>query len=245
MGAADRPQIGLMTALPLVWGEGGPSDILAGRSARSATLGILDKHFDVRPIDTLSAATLGSAPAIIAQPRRLTPNELVALDKWVRRGGRAMIFADPELLWPSSYAPGDNRRAPPVTLLDPLFAHWGVSLGDSDGLATTVSDGGRTVAMLAAGRWTGSRRCRAIDPKMIDCRIEAGRVLLIGDADMLDARFWQSRGGDNAEWIAAQLKSLDGQPESEPGQVSSTTRAMMGIVLGLWIWSGYYALRRT
>jgi ABC-type uncharacterized transport system involved in gliding motility auxiliary subunit len=207
-GAKDRPRATLLTSLPLVWGEGATADILQGRSGRSETLKRLDARFDIRAIDMVSIKTLGRDIAILAQPRRLSPVELVAFDKWVRRGGRAMVFADPELLGSSSYPLGDNRRAPPVTLLDPLFKHWGVDLGDSDKIIRTATYAGTKVAFAGAASWTFGSNCTTIIPEAIECRIGKGRVILVGDADMLDARLWREQGGDNPTWIATQLDRL-------------------------------------
>jgi hypothetical protein len=215
-----------MTALPLNWGEGTPADVLAGRSSKSETLRIIETQFDVRAIDTISAKTLGRDIAVIAQPRRLTPQELVAFDKWLLGGGRAMIFADPELVWPSSYALGDSRRAPPVTLLDPLFAHWGVTLGDSDRQERIVLINNVPVKLLAAGAWQGPKTCTVLTPEVLDCRIGRGRVLLVGDADMLDARLWAATDADNVAWILDQLKMLDG------GDKADSTRLSGGVVAG-------------
>jgi ABC-type uncharacterized transport system len=207
-GAADRPRVALLTALPLVWGEGDAGALLTGGAGRSATLKALDREFEVRAIDTISMKTLGRDVMMIAQPRRLAPQELATFDKWVRHGGRSMIFADPELLWPSRHAPGDARRAPPVTLLDPLFKHWGVTLGDSDRSDRIAKAGALTIATAGAGTWTGPRTCVAPDPLVLHCSIGKGRVILVGDADMLDERLWQRTNADNPDWIAAQLRSL-------------------------------------
>jgi hypothetical protein len=209
-GAADRPRVSLMTALPLVWGEGNATDIVQGRSGRSETLKIIDRQFELRAIDTLSTKTLGKDVILIAQPRRLTPTELVVFDKWVRRGGRALIFADPDLVWPSRYPLGDNRRAPPVELLDPLFTHWGVALGDSDQAERLVPIDGLMVKFSAAAAWTGPERCVARIPEVLDCRIGKGRVMFVGDADVLDSRLWSPAEANNAEWIVKQLQMLDG-----------------------------------
>lgn len=168
IAAAPVPRVTLFTALPLMWGEGDPGDVLSGRAKRSAML----DGIDVRPIDLVSAKALGADLLVVAQPRAMAPPELVALDAWVREGGRALIFADPRLDWPSLYPLGDPRRAPPVTLLDPLFNHWGVRLNLGEG---------------SSGRWERGP-CLAIDAVSIDCRIGRGRVLMIADADVLDSR---------------------------------------------------------
>jgi ABC-type uncharacterized transport system len=244
-GAADRPRVTLMTALPLVWGEGSVSDVLTGRTGRSETLKMLDKQINVRAIDTLSRATLGRDVAIIAQPRRLTPQELVALDKWVRGGGRAMIFADPELLWPSAYAPGDTRRAPPVTLLDPLLKHWGVALDDSDHREQTVRRDGATVVLLAAGKWTGPKSCSGSGSHVLDCRIGKGRVVLVGDADFLDARLWQSRHADNPTWLVDQILELGAANQSDSTRLSGKAVAALAIAATAVLASAYRYFRGT
>jgi ABC-type uncharacterized transport system len=211
--------------LPLVWGEGDVGDVLNARTARSETLTALDAQFDIRAIDTVSAATLAHDLAIIAQPRRLSPSELVALDKWIRDGGRALIFADPELVWPSRYALGDVRRPPPVEMLDPLFAHWGLALGDSDRRQRVVKMGGQMIVTAAAGTWHAPKTCAVPDPLVLDCRIGKGRAILVGDADMLDARLWQQANADNPAWIAAQLRTL--------GSISDSIRKRLGLSIGV------------
>lgn len=240
-GAAERPRATLMTALPLVWGEGDAEDILQGRSAKSETLKVFEQKIEVRAIDTLSRETLGRDIAIIAQPRRLLPGELVAFDRWVRGGGRAMIFADPELVWPSRFPAGDNRRAPPVELLDPLFTHWGIALGDSDRTAQTISLDGQSVRMLASGEWTVRQGCKAVAPQVLDCRIGNGHVVLVGDADMLDARLWQPAGAGNPEWIADRIRML-GSGQTSP-RIRTGAFAVGGIALAL-VGIGMFVARR-
>lgn len=235
----------LLTALPIVWGEGDAADVVAGRTHRSATLVALDQAFVLRAIDTITPETLGSDVAILAQPRRLTGVELVALDDWIRRGGRVLIFADPELAWPSQYAPGDPRRPPPVTLLDPLFVHWGVTLGDSDRIARVSSVGRLRVATFASGSWRGPQQCTARGPLVLDCTIGRGRAILVGDADILDERLWQSTGADNPAWIESLVRDV-----SNRRRVVSNGMALLGIVAALLIgvaisWSSYRRFGRT
>jgi hypothetical protein len=190
-----------------MWGEGDPGDFLAGRTRRSPMLDGLN----VRPIDIVSAQTLGQDVLVMAQPRLLSPDELVALDQWVRGGGRVLIFADPQLEWPSRYPLGDRRRAPPVTLLDPLLAHWGLVLDlASAGDSAHVLDG-QNVVMVSAGRWTVPPGCSAPDPAMIDCRIGKGRAILIADADVLDARVMTATGSANQRWFASMIDELSGR----------------------------------
>ena len=233
-----RPHATLLTALPLFWGEGDARDVLAGRAARSPTLKAIDADVDIRAIDVLSDEALARDVAILAQPRRLTPRELVTFDAWVRRGGRALIFADPDLLWPSRYPAGDTRRAPPVTLLDPLFAHWKIALGDADHDVRIVTADGARIAVASAGRWTGPKSCAASAPEMLDCRIGKGRVILVGDADLLDARLWTQEGTDTPAWIAGRTRDLArGEAElSPPKALLFAAPMVVTTVIGLSAW---------
>ncbi len=203
---AGRTRVALLTTLPVVWGEGDVADVLAGRTGRSALLAVLDLSFDVRAIDTLSRATLRRDILILAQPRRLTASELVVFDRWVRGGGRAIIFADPELVWPSRLALADRRRPPPVTLLDPLFAHWGVALGDSTRRREAVMLNGNAVTFTASGTWTAPRSCTGQGTVVLECAIGRGRATLVGDADVLDAR--GDEATETAAWITTVADAL-------------------------------------
>lgn len=200
-----------------MWGEGDPSDILSGKAKRSAVL----EGLDVRAIDTVSLATLGPDILVVAQPRALAPAELVALDTWVRNGGRVAIFADPRLDWPSRYPIGDPRRAPPVTLLDPLFAHWGVRLDLGEG---------------SRGVWQRGR-CTAVDAITIDCRIGTGRALMVADADVLDPR------NDGGEALRRLIVALESNREPDAESRSHWPLVIAGGLAGLLVLLGLRAYR--
>lgn len=201
-----------MTALPLFGTTADPDIILNGPDQRASIIRTLSERHSVTPLARLDAQSLEkSAILILAQPRALSGEELVALDAWVRNGGRVLVFTDPELLWPSDLPLGDPRRAPPIGLLDPLLAHWGLVLE-----STPMSDTGPSrifnfenmqIAVAWAGRWkAASPGCRTEAERMIaDCRIGKGRALLVADADMLDERLWEESGVDNESAIQALL----------------------------------------
>ena len=68
---AAKPELTLMTGLPLVWGETGPFDPASRPAAAYASL---RREFAVRPIDYLDAPALGdSRLLLLAQPRTLAP----------------------------------------------------------------------------------------------------------------------------------------------------------------------------
>jgi hypothetical protein len=207
--AVERPALLLMTALPLVWGEGGAFDP-ASRPDESFLY--LQREFDVRPIDAIEPAALrGARLMLLAQPRLLAPEELVALDGWVRAGGRALILADPQLDWPSRWPPGDVRRPPRASLLGPLLVHWGLSLEPpaQDGYRVELLKRGavaRRLILESPGRFVAQgRACRVARADFLArCRIGRGDTLLVADADLLRAQLWASAGANGAQRHARQ-----------------------------------------
>ena len=202
--AAAKPDLMLLTALPLVWGELGPLD---ASSRPAAAFRMLEREFAIRPLDVLDRNGLGSGTLLLlAQPRALAPTEFVALDDWVRNGGRALILTDPALIWPSELPLGDVRRPPAIGLLGPLLDHWGLRLDPPAQPQTAMqqishASRNRRLIMFAPGRFSsGTKLCTvAFDGALADCRIGKGRAVLLADADMLHDRLWLGRGAWGAE----------------------------------------------
>jgi hypothetical protein len=218
--APAKPRLLLMTALPIVWGEGGAFD---PESRPAEAYRLLQDEFDVALLDSLDEPSLASGRLLLlAQPRWLAPAELVALDSWVRRGGRALILTDPTLAWPSELPVGDVRRPPPVGLLSPLLGHWGLSLAPPAAPEPlTANIGGRKLALHAPGMLHSSTlSCNIRHPFAADCRIGAGRALVLADADLLRDDLWLapprfgespfSRTADNGLLVADILDDLAG-----------------------------------
>ena len=220
----QRPQLLLMSALPLFWGETGPFD---PDSRPAAAHQALEQEFAVRPIDYLDPSTLdGARLMLLAQPRALAPTELVALDAWVRRGGRLLVLADPDLAWPTRLPLGDIRRPPPVSRLAPLLDHWGLDLeAPVRRLAVeNLRDGTRIrrLVLETPGRFRArDDRCRVGARDFLAfCALGAGRAVLIADADLLRDDLWaapHARGterhlrlSDNPLVVAGWLDRLAG-----------------------------------
>ena len=202
--SATKSDLMVISALPLRWSEQGPLDP-DGRPA--AAYGALGEEFSIRFLDRLDRPVLSSGRLLlVAQPRALDPAELVALDQWVRAGGRALILTDPMLAWPSDLALGDIRRPPAIGLLDPLLSHWGLSLaGDPEPRLVTrhIEAGGalRRLVMFGPGRFAAEGdACKVGRTREIArCRLGRGEALLLGDADMMHDRLWVGPGSRGAE----------------------------------------------
>lgn len=188
MPDAPRISLALFTALDLEQQE---------RGARPA----LDRRFAVERLDALTAQALANhRRLLLAQSRLMAPQELVNLDAWVRRGGDALILADPLLVWPGGYAPGDRRGPPLTSLLDPLLAHWGLHLDPAKSSAVERRFVGQHLLRVAGAsrfvvRKVADARCDVeADGWMALCHVGRGRARLIADADLLDARLWRADG---------------------------------------------------
>ena len=177
-----KPELLLLTSLPLVFGD--DFDV---RKQGSPVLATLSQRFRVRPISTSSREELARGRLLLmAQPPAQTPDNLVALDGWVRNGGRVLLLADPMLEWPSQRALGDPLRAPIMFTDTGLLGHWGLRLDAPDRRGPLR----RTLfarAIIAASPGSLAGTCSIGQQAFVaDCRIGHGRAIVVADADLLN-----------------------------------------------------------
>jgi hypothetical protein len=224
---AQKRDLMLLSALPLIWGEQGPLD---PGSSPAAAYTALAREFRVRPLDVLDEKSLATGRLLLlAQPRALAPGELVALDLWVRRGGRALVLSDPQLVWPSTLALGDIRRAPAIGLLEPLLNHWGLRLVAPPRVRAVtqrlaVQGPERRLALFAPGTLISTSDNCAVGPtpQIARCDLGKGEAIIVADADMLHDQLWVGSGSggsqrhgrtaDNPLIVADWLDALAGDP---------------------------------
>jgi hypothetical protein len=198
----DLPVLGLMTTLPLQWSEGGVEAAVSSDAAPHPVYARLSVVYQVVPVDNLDQLA-GLKLLFLAQPRGLSPGELVKLDAWVRGGGRLLLLADPALQWGSLYPFGDKRRPLFTSMLSPLFAYWGVELvlpiDKAEPTALRRLDG-MTIRTQTPGEWRakpGAKNmfCKiAADMIYAECAVGKGRAVLVADADLLDTPNWEGQG---------------------------------------------------
>lgn len=207
-----KPALGLMSTLPIYWPESARfGDLLDEDVEKNWVRRALENRFELDPLDTLSDHALADVDhLILAQPRALSAEENVALDGWVRRGGRALIFADPMLTRESLFAIGDRRRPQDVALLSPILTHWGLELAydtaQDEGERVVEAEGTKLPVNLAgtfaARPGPASAACKiAADGLLAECEVGAGRVTLLADAAILDGESEASRAG--LDWVVA------------------------------------------
>lgn len=216
---SDTP-VTMLSGLPLRWvGEGDLAAMLRRGAADDPALVRLERTHHIALVDSLADhVPPASAALLLAHPRALAPQDLVAIDAFVRGGGRAVILADALSGWPAPHPTGDSRNPPVTSLLTPLLDHWGITLGAAPAGETAAHDvdvDGRRLRLFSAGRFEASPPgcTRQADARILHCRVGAGEAWLVGDADLLFAPLWQPlvgdlphlRRADTVEWIGARL----------------------------------------
>ncbi|MDM7955060.1 hypothetical protein [Blastomonas sp.] len=188
-----RMRVVLMSSLPLVHGDGvDMTAMLAGQSNPHPLHEELNAAHDLVVADALADETLAGADLVIlVQPRMLPPEALVALDGYVRRGGRLLLFTDPVLDWPGGKGLGDPLGPQRTGLLSPLLAHWGLVLVDPVIESVRLQPSGALLAhpgvFTPAPGKIGDVACRIErEGHVAHCQPGEGRAILVGDADVLD-----------------------------------------------------------
>lgn len=120
--------VGLMTALPL---EGDMTAMMQGRP--SQPMAVIEQLQQLDTVEPL-AADIAAVPAdvdvlMLVHPQNLPPKTLFAIDQFVLKGGKALVFVDPHSELQAAQ-PGRRREPGASTASDlaPLFKSWGFRL---------------------------------------------------------------------------------------------------------------------
>ena len=201
---APRHKLLLLTSLPLVFGEQ-----FSLEAKGSPVLSALRERYDVAPISVSSTPELAKGDLLLmAHPLPQTPENLVTLDAWVRRGGRVLLLADPMLEWPSERPLGDPLRPPAMFMDTGLLQHWGIRLDAPDQRGPQARQlAGREVLTSSPGALKGKCDISA-DGLVAHCQVGKGRATIVADADILDVDHPDGPADHNVEAILAELASL-------------------------------------
>ena len=203
---ADRPTLLLLTSLPLVFGE---DFSLQGNG--SPALKALQTRYRVVPISVADPAELAKGRLLLmAHPLAQPAEDLVALDQWVRRGGRVMLLADPALEWPSTRPLGDLLRPPPMFMDTGLLAHWGLRLDAPDERGPKVAKlGGFAIMTNSPGQLYGGRCTISSDRLVAHCPLGKGKATIVADADLLDIPELGAKADHNLDGVLQELADLE------------------------------------
>jgi ABC-type uncharacterized transport system involved in gliding motility auxiliary subunit len=143
LSTAQRPKLGVLSALPLETGTGGIMAQLQGNAQPLAIYQQLRETFDVQML----AQTVDRIPAdvttlLIAHPAGFSDRTLYAIDQFVLRGGRAILLVDPVSEIAGAVGQGmagmGAAGPDPTSNPAPLLRAWGVDfdasrvVGDAD-----------------------------------------------------------------------------------------------------------------
>ncbi len=214
--ARVTPRVTMLTSLPIGLNSGASlSAMLDPSLPADPLLAALGGDVALQLVDAIDAATLARTDVLLlAHPRALPPATLAAIDTWVRGGGSAIVLADGLSSWATIHPLGDPRNPAVTSLLTPLLSHWGLRLDAPQGMATAVVEqtmGDHDVRFLSPGSLVRQKAGCTIDRTGMvgDCRIGAGRALVIADADFLDPAVWAGQGDDgNIAWLLDSIATL-------------------------------------
>lgn len=225
--AAEPQRLGLMTSLPLYWPESAAiGDLASGRAAPPWQRGVIEQRYTVQPLDTLSpiSALSPDAPEVdplaglqrlaVIQPRGLSPADNVALDRWVRAGGRLLLVLDPALTGEYAAPLGDPRRPVETALILPVVKRWGLNIfypvfdRANAQPAESPIPGGGMVPLAAPGMIDfdpqAGAHCKMMRGNAIaTCRVGKGQVTLIADAAVFEHPELAGEGGATLRAVLA------------------------------------------
>jgi hypothetical protein len=202
----------------------------------------LSSRYRVRPLDTLASVPGIAADApptdplagldrlAVLQPRALSPADNVALDDWVREGGRLLLVLDPALTGDYELPLGDPRRPNATALIPPVVARWGLSVAYDDTQAPAARRAtypGGAIPLAMPGqlgiRESTSAQCRiAADRALARCRVGQGQVTLLADAGVFEHRDLAREASGDADEAILDLFAYALRPRAAPGKITGT-----------------------
>jgi ABC-type uncharacterized transport system involved in gliding motility auxiliary subunit len=123
----EKPVLGIVSGLPLEGGGGGMAAMLGGGGAQPyAIYTELQQAYTTQMIEpAANAIPAGVSVLMIVHPSTLSAAMLYAIDQFVLKGGRALVFVDPNSELSMGGGMGEGG-ANPQSDLPQLFHAWGI-----------------------------------------------------------------------------------------------------------------------
>ena len=160
VGAAERPKIGLMAGLPVMGEKFNP---FTRQSSEPWVLANeLKREFDVKELP-MSAKEIDKDVSVLLliHPRDMQPEQEYALDQFVLRGGKLVVFVDPYAYFDQAPQMPGVPPQPSSSDLPTLFKAWGIEFHSGKVISDVVfgSGGGAryTPTVLSLNRTAFSR----------------------------------------------------------------------------------------
>jgi ABC-type uncharacterized transport system involved in gliding motility auxiliary subunit len=148
-----RTVVGLMSSLPLLVDPTAPMQGKPGEP-----LAIISQLKQVEDVENLSpdidAIPKNVDVLMLVHPQHLSDATLFAIDQFVLKGGKLLVFVDPYSEMQAALPPAHGHDAaatdPPASDLDPLFKAWGVTM--LPGVVAGDRQDARSVAVPVQGK---------------------------------------------------------------------------------------------
>ncbi|WP_300303613.1 Gldg family protein [Ferrovibrio sp.] len=129
-----KPTVGILGSLPLEFGPGGMMAAMRGQSQPYLILDQIKQFFDVKMLDATKPEEIDEklGVLVLAHPKDLSPQAQYAIDQYVLKGGRLIVFADPYsetmAAMPNPMTGQPMPGGDQSSLLPELFKAWGVEV---------------------------------------------------------------------------------------------------------------------
>src|SRR3954452_14834082 len=160
VGTTERPKIGLMAGLPVMGEKFNP---FTRQSSEPWVLaGELKREFDVKEVP-LNAKEIPAElhTLLVIHPRDIPPQTEYALDQFVLRGGKLIVFVDPFAYFDQAPTMPGIPPMPSSSTLPTLFKAWGIDMNPGKVISDVVFGSGGaqryTPTVLSLNRTAFSR----------------------------------------------------------------------------------------
>ena len=129
LSTPKKPLLGIISGLPLDTGAGGMQAAMQGQARPFVIYQQLTQTYATKMLDPNFASIPADVDVLmIVDPGPMTPQQLYAIDQFVLKGGRALVFVDPlSELASAGQGAGGEGGGPPSSDLPSLFRAWGVA----------------------------------------------------------------------------------------------------------------------
>jgi ABC-type uncharacterized transport system involved in gliding motility auxiliary subunit len=124
-----KPKLAIISSLPLEQGAGGMAAMLQGRSRPYVIYQQLTQTYDTQMLQpNVTSIPADADVLLIAHPPPLNEQQQYAIDQFVLKGGRALIFVDPNSELAGAATQGFQQGGGPTPSdLPKLFKAWGIA----------------------------------------------------------------------------------------------------------------------
>jgi ABC-type uncharacterized transport system involved in gliding motility auxiliary subunit len=182
----NRPVLTVISGFPLEWGPGGVQAAMRGQSRPYGIMQPMQEFFDVRVLSNkFTEIDPDTDVLLLLHARDLTEPQMYAIDQFIVKNGKALVFADPFSetgvnLPPPSGVPSPLDRHESV--LPPLFKAWGVEVERDRivadrGFATRVNAGGGRRTVIDYVGWISPNLEALNSDDVITAELQRGMLL--------------------------------------------------------------------